>query len=308
VSDPLDAAIAKIAARQHGNVTRRQLIALGLNDNAIAHRIKLGRLHRAHRGVYAVGRPATTALERAMASVLACGRGALLSHASAMTLYGFWTRWDSPFEVTVRTVHLRAGIRIHRSRTLTKRDIKTHLGIPVTSPARTIFDVAPRMTDKQLARAVNDGLLSEHLSRSHLAELLNRHPADRLTEFVTTRDGPTRSDWEREFPPFCKAHRLPDPVMSTIVAGHEVDAFWPDEKLIIELDSWLYHSSRASFESDRDKDADTLAAGYPTVRITWERMHDRPTREADRLHQIVAAQRRLLSRGSPPVRRSEHRS
>src|SRR5438309_2012866 len=88
--------IAQIAARQHGNVTRPQLLAIGLGDDAISYRVKTDRLHRVHRGVYAVGRPPAQPIERAAAAVLACGPRAALSHGSAMTLWGFWKRWDEP--------------------------------------------------------------------------------------------------------------------------------------------------------------------------------------------------------------------
>ncbi len=109
---------------------------------------------------------------------------------------------------------------------------------------------------------------------------------------MDTEGGPTRSAWEDEFPAFCAEHGLPTPVMNTFVAGHEVDALFPNEKVIVELDSWAFHSDRGSFEGDRDRDADTLAAGHVTVRITWGRMRRQPAREADRLGAILESRRR----------------
>jgi very-short-patch-repair endonuclease len=103
--------------------------------------------------------------------------------------------------------------------------------------------------------------------------------------------GPTRSDWEDEFPAFCKQYDLPEPVLSTSVAGYEADALFPNEKIVIELDSWEFHQDRESFESDRDRDADRLAAGYWTVRITWPRIKLRSEREATRLHKILRRRR-----------------
>jgi predicted transcriptional regulator of viral defense system len=139
-----DVKIARVAARQHGNITRAQLGAIGLSDDAIAHRARRGRLHRIHRGVFSVGRPAQTGLERASAAVLACGPTALLSHEAALVLWGFTSPWPSTFDVTVTAGNPRPkGITVHRSTQLARRDIRIQLGIRATSPARTILDCAP---------------------------------------------------------------------------------------------------------------------------------------------------------------------
>lgn len=153
---PLDFAIARVAARQHGNIRRAQLITVGCNDEAIAHRVRTGRLHRVHRGVYAVGRPPITPLERAAAAVLACGPGAALSHASALALWGL-RGWPRRHHVTVTKGDPRPeGITVHRSRTLRRRDLTTQRGIRVTTAARALLDSAPALTDNALSRGVND--------------------------------------------------------------------------------------------------------------------------------------------------------
>jgi hypothetical protein len=160
----------------------------------------------------------------------------------------------------------------------------------MTSPARTILDCAPTLTAKQLNRAINDGRRSPqaHLRPWHLSDIVERFPshpgAKKLKPFLDVKGGPTRSDWEDAFPAWCTQHGLPPPAMGAIVAGHEVDALFPEEKVIIELDSWEFHQDRGSFEFDRDRDADTLAAGHLTARITWGRM---TAREAARLHKII---------------------
>jgi hypothetical protein len=283
--------IAGLADRQHGNVTRRQLLDLGLSDRAIAYRLGLGRLHRAHAGVYAVGRPPKTALERAAAAVLACGPGAALSHASALALLGFVKHWPTLLDVTIPGDRRTKGICVHRSKSLQPRDLRTHQGIRVTSPARTLLDCAPALTNRALTRAVNEALLSKRLKRWHLAELLERsgsHPGARLlTPFLTHGDGPTRSEFEDSFVEFCERFGLPGPKVNTRVAGHEADAFFEAERLIVELDSYEYHSSRDAFARDRDRDADTLVAGCGTVRITWERLMGAPGKEAIRLQKIL---------------------
>jgi Transcriptional regulator, AbiEi antitoxin len=295
---PVDLRIAAIADRQHGNITLTQLTALGLNRHQVAYRVKLGRLHRVHRGVYSVGRPPRTALERASAAVLACGPGATLSHLSALALWDL-TRWPLSMAVTASKEHRHRGIILHRSTKLLPRDFRRHNGIRATSPARTLLDCAPNMSQKALARAVNEALRRKLVRRSDLADVVERfrvHPgAHRLAEFVETKGGPTRSGWEDDFPAFCRHFGLPEPVMAAKVAGWEVDALFPNEKVIVELDGWDFHSSRESFESDRERDASTLAAGHVTVRMTWERMHERAAREAARLQAILDQRRGLAA-------------
>jgi hypothetical protein len=295
MGDAIDLAIADLAARQNGNVTRAQSMRLGLGTDAIAYRARTGRLYRAYVGVYSVGRPPVTPLERASAAVLACGPSAALSHRSAMTLWGFFKRWETPFQVTVIGDRRPRGIEVHRSSALIRRDLTRQLGIRVTSPARTLLDSAPNLSDRSLKCVVNNARLSHHLHLPALADVIERFPrhpgAAPLGALVATPGGPTRSDFEDAFPAFCECFALPAPLMAATVAGHEVDALFVAQRVIVELDGWEYHSSRDAFERDRDRDADTLAAEFVTVRITWERMIWAPSREADRLHAILAARR-----------------
>ena len=146
-----------------------------------------------------------------------------------------------------------------------------------------------------LTRLVNDARLSSHLRLPALAETLARFPRHpgtrRLRPFVARSGGPTRSEFEDAFASFCELYGLPQPVMNTVVAGHEVDALFEAEGVIVELDGYEFHSGRDAFESDRDRDADTLEAGHSTVRVTWERMIGSPRREALRLEAILANRR-----------------
>src|SRR3954465_8897179 len=136
---PVDAVLARLAAPQHGMVTRDQLVSAGLNAGAIPYRPKVGRLHRVHRGVYAVGHLPPSPHARAMAAVLACGSGAVLSHRSAAALWGITPPWRGDVEVTAAGKRDRRGIRAHRSSTLARSDVTTHFGIPVTTLARTVL-------------------------------------------------------------------------------------------------------------------------------------------------------------------------
>jgi predicted transcriptional regulator of viral defense system len=293
VVDAIDRMIAVIAGPQHGVISREQLLALGLSDGAIVYRVKIGRLHRLHAGVYAVGHRPVSPLAHAFAAVLAAGPGAALSHSSAATLWGMSKEWQTPLEVTARSARRRAGVQFHRSKTLICQDITMHFGIPVTTPARTVLDNTPRLSDPALARAVNDLRRASYLALSHLAELLARHPQTRATNRLRTHLAhperpPTRSEFEDAFLLFAEQNDLPEPLVNTVVAGHEADVFFPEHQLVVELDGWDFHSDRIHFESDRDRDPDLLAAGIATVRLTWERLHLKPAREAARLHEILA--------------------
>jgi very-short-patch-repair endonuclease len=289
-------AIARLAAPQWGYVTREQLLNLGLSADAIKWGVKTGRLIPVHAGVYAVGHVNGTPVARAMAAVLACGEGALLSHGSAASLWGYFKFWDEPFEVTVATSHRRrAGIKIHRSQILTWCDIDRQHGVPVTSPARTVLDVAPRLYDRRLRRVVSDGRIGPHLHLDDLADVLDRNPkhpgTKRLRWFVESPTGATRSGVEDDFLAFARRYGLPALVTNTLVHGHEVDVLFPRERVIVEIDTWPTHGLRSSFEGDRERDADLLAAGYPTVRVTEERLDQSPDVEARRLHAILHARR-----------------
>jgi hypothetical protein len=264
------------------------LRALGVSDQGIKHRAAVGRLYRVHRGVYAVGRAPVVVLDRAAAAVLACGAHAALSHASALALWDLG-RWPGRFEVTVSGGNRRPReITVHRCAALQRRDLTTQRGIRVTSPARSLPDGALQLTDEQLTRAVNDARRARLCSPAVLAEVLARnrtHPAARrLTPFADPASPLTASRLEDRFAAFCVRHGLPTPALNARVCGFEVDALFSAERLIVELDSWEFHQDRSAFETDRRRDAITLAAGYGTVRITAERLDDV---EAARLRQIL---------------------
>ena len=198
--------------------------------------------------------------------VLACGPDAALSHGSAATLWGINDHWNAPIEVTARSARRRPGIRIHRSRTLTGADVTEHHGIRVTTPARTLLDKANRLSHDALTGALSD--LRQHTT----------HP----------KRAPSRSKFERDFLKFVQRHRL-EPHVNTWVAGHEVDIFFPEHRLAVELDTYGTHSGRAQFEQDRNRDADLAAIGIPTVRITDERLYGQPDEEAARLQKALTA-------------------
>ena len=196
-----------VAARQHGVVTIAQLLAAGLDRNAIKYRVRVGHLHLLHRGVYAVGHRPPSPLAAAIAAVLACGPEAVLSHRSAAALWKIVPRWHSPTEVTAPTKRRLKGIHVHRSQDV---DATTHYGIRVTSPARTLVDLADVLNPKQLTRAMNEALVLRLVTANELATLLTRYPGRRTSQLTPER-GATRSPLEDNFVRFLKRHHLPLP-------------------------------------------------------------------------------------------------
>ena len=245
-----------------------------MGAGAIQNRLEQGRLIRVHAGVYALDYRRPEPIARAAAAVLACGPAAVLSHQSAAALWGLG-RWPAVPEVTT-TAHIRRpAIRAHRSRAVGPRDATVQLGIRVTTPARTLRDLKPRLSKARYTRAVND---------ARVKHILGDDDAERL---LGHRRGPTRSEFEDAFQAFVTRYRLPPPLINTTLHGFEVDVLFPMQRVIVELDGWDFHRSRSAFADDRERDATHLAGGHPTVRITWERLRDEPRREASRLQRIL---------------------
>jgi predicted transcriptional regulator of viral defense system len=211
----VDAEIAHRAASQHGVVSRGQLFDDGIGAGLVDYRLKVGRLHRVHSGVYAVGFPPRSSLALATAAVLACGPGAVLSHRSAAALWELDSSWFGPVEVTARCKRCHRGVIVHRSRTLSPSDVTSRCAIPVTGVARTLVDLADVVDDLALARAVNQALLRRRVGVDELAIALSkssgRRAATRLRPFIQRADAPTRSVFEDAFLAFVQRHGLPRP-------------------------------------------------------------------------------------------------
>jgi very-short-patch-repair endonuclease len=210
-------------------------------------------------------------------------------------VWGIYQRWEMPFEITARTAHSRRGICVHRA-ALLRQDVSKQLGIWVTSAARTLLDIAPRMTDKSARRAVSDLRRARQLSLEQLNDVLTRHPrapgAARLRPLLDVpKGGPTRSELEDRFIAFAKRFGITGFETNVPVAGREADVWFAQERLIVELDGYDFHSDRMSYEGDRDKDATALALGIATIRITDRRIRNAPEREADRLRSILRTRR-----------------
>jgi hypothetical protein len=182
-------------------------------------------------------------------------------------------------------------ILTHRCQSLEPRDVTRQHGVPTTTRARTILDIAPRLTARQLTRMVNDARRPGLLRLDALKEILGRNPyhpgAKLLTPFVDDPANPTNSDFEDAFRAFITNYDLPTPDINIDLHRKQADVYFPEHGLIVELDGWDFHHTRQAFEDDRERDAENLRHGRITIRITCERFDEDPDREAARLHEIL---------------------
>jgi very-short-patch-repair endonuclease len=251
--DQADRRIARVAARQHGVVTVAQIRRAGLDKYAVRNRVKAGRLFALYRGVYAVGYQGTSQETRWMAAVLAYGDQAALSHGSAAALWRFLPSPAGPVDVVTSNRNgpaMRHGIRLHRFTSLSPGEITRRCGIPVTTPARTIADLAGTVPQWQWRRAVRQAEISGFALGSG---------------FVTDR---TRSDVERGFLRFCRRHEIPLPEVNVRVGRWTVDFLWPHQRLAVETDSYRYHRGTVAFEDDHARDLDLRRHGFKVRRFT----------------------------------------
>jgi len=274
-----------IAARQHGVLTRDQLRSAGMARSAISRRVAAGRLQRLHRSIYAFGVASGSPPAVALAAVLACGPGAVLSHCSAAVLWGLVEGpHTGPHDVTVPGRHRvgDAGIRAHRTRALLAGDWTTSAGIPITRPPRTLVDVAAVLDRRALERALDEALVLRLARTSEVRAALRRAGRVRgsavLAALLARDAGPTltRSVAEERLLALVREAGPPPPRLNPRVQGLEVDLLWVAERVVVEMDGFAYHGGRAAFERDRARDARLQAAGYATIRVTWRQLEGSP--------------------------------
>ncbi len=296
-----DLAIAEVADMQHGVVTLDQLRSAGLSDSAVRKRAQAGRLHRVHRGVYAVGRSLLTEKGRWMAAVLACGPGAVLSHRSAAALWGLRQDWRRSIDVTApgRRGRVPAGIVAHRDGTLRAQDRTTVNGIPCASVARTLLDLAAGVSGNELRREIGEAEVLKIFDLAAMREVIECSPGRRgvarLRMGVAELDpqtGRTRNEMERRFLALCRQGKLPPPEVNVRlnVRGRifEPDFLWRDAKLIIETDGRAFHDTATAFERDRRRDQQLMLDGWQVARCTWWQIFDEPAEVARIVQGLLA--------------------
>ena len=285
---------------QHGVIAARQLYSLGLSETQVRNRAMKGWLHRVHRGVYTIGGARLTDEGRWLAAVLACGNGSILSHQSAGELWGLRRRRKGhPVDVTIPHAagrRPRAGLAIHRASTLQLGERTLHCRIPVTTPARTILDLASLPTPPSARAGHRRGRATEHLhrrrpGRDRECSLRPRRCrcAPRRARRTSRRvNRHSRNDFEERFLALCRRHRLPQPDVNVPLLDYVVDFLWPQARLVVELDGRATHGTHRAFQADRDRDGRLSVAGYRVLRFTWFDVTRRPAVVADRVRRMLA--------------------
>lgn len=269
-----------------GVVSAKQLRASGFGAGAIKRRLRAGRLHRIHRGVYLVGHTAAPPGATEMAAVLSCGAGSVISHRSAARLWGlpFLASWRLPVEVTVagRDPGRKRNIRIYRVGTLDSRDAGIVSGIPVTSPARTLVDLAALLPASALECVVAEAHVLELVRGADLLAQLKRSRGRRgvamLRHLLSLENGPAvkRSEAERRMVRLIRAAAFPEPEVNARFQHVEVDFLWRRHRVALEVDGFRYHFHARAFERDRERDAALVASGFVVLRITWRQLLRNP--------------------------------
>jgi very-short-patch-repair endonuclease len=273
-----DRALAALARRQHGVVTIEQAVAEGLSKRAVAHRIRRGWLVRLHRGVYQVG-PLAAERGREMAAMLAYGSSSLLSHNTASDVWAIGPPYVGAVHVTVPgdQARSRPGITVHRTCRTASLEAVVHRGLRLTGPARTLRDLATHLPQHQLDRATEQAQLLNLTTRVEIEAQLDGGRGTRaLRRALLDEPTLTRSEAERLLRQLIRRARLPLPETNVRIHGHEVDCVWRSRRLVVEVDGYAYHRSRAAFERDRRRDADLTVAGYTVVRFTWRQLTTDP--------------------------------
>jgi very-short-patch-repair endonuclease len=287
-------ALAALAERQHGVISRRQLLDAGLGRRAIGRRVEAGRLRCLHRCVYAFGYRRLDSRGEWMAAVLACGEEASLSHRSAAALWGLMRSPRGPVDVSAARGRRRRGITVHEGGII-DAERTAIAGIPVTSVARTLFDLAEVVDQKQLERVFEEADRLRLLQISEVEVVCERgygrralQPIRALLEAARVSVD-TQSPLEDRVLELCREHDLPLPVVGARILEREVDAFWPDRKLMVEADGWQSHRHREAFERDRARDAAMQAEGYRVIRLTHRRVEREPAAVADQLRRLLTS-------------------
>lgn len=296
-----DSALAGLVEAQYGVIARRQVLALGIGHRAVERRLDRGSWIPLHRGVYAVGHRRLRQEGRWMAAVLAVGPGAVLSHRDAAALHGMRKAPEGRRISVSTSAHARKvdGVWVKARRTLADEDRAEARGIPVTSAARTLVDLAPMLTAAQLEGTLGEAdrrnLLDPVAVLKALRRTRGRHGQGHQRLLTALDDHQrrgavlTRSELEERFLDLVIRANLPWPELNARAAGFEVDALWPSARLVVELDGWAHHAGRAAAARDRDKTNRLQGAGYRVYRFLHGDVVHRPAAVAAAIRDALTA-------------------
>ncbi len=284
----------RTAAAQHRVISVTQLRRLGFDKFATRREVERGRLHRVHRGVYAVGVPQLSLRGRYTAAVIACGAGAALSHRSAAHIWGLRPNAAGRLEVTASRQRTKVpGVQVHRTRMLDPVDCTVLDGIPVTSVARTLLDLAAVLRPSDLIvaidRAERQGIFDLTAVLEVLSRARGRKGARALRRAIAAYEHSTqKSALERRFKQLLESRPdIPTPIFNALVEGesaaHEVDALWEAERLAVQVDGFEFHRTRRDRERDAASDADLELGGMRVIRFTWDDVNEHGDRTLRRV-------------------------
>jgi len=283
--------IARIAAANHGVVTRAQLLALGISRHEIHHRLQIGSLIAVFPGVYRVGHTAPSTFAHYLAAVRACGDdAALYGPAAAHLLALIKGNAPTPHVMTPTERRIR-GIRTKRVRKI--EDVVTVTRIPTTSVARTLVDLAAVLQVEALARACHEAGVRYRTAPAHVYEVLGRRPngpgAKNLHRVLRGDEQVTLSELERAFLELLRAHGLPLPVTNKVASGRRVDCRWPEHHLTVELCGYIFHSSRHAWSADHRRAREAYKRQDEFRSYTYEDVFEDPADMLRELRELLAA-------------------
>jgi very-short-patch-repair endonuclease len=293
----VERAIGAIAGAQDNVIHRDQLMAAGLGRGAIRHRLSAGRLQPLHRAVYLIGHAPPTEIGRARAAVLACGDGAVASHRTAAVLWDLLraTTGDVDVMITGRHPHSRPGIAVHRTLELPASEVRDIRGLAITSPARTVCDIAGTEPTNDVEHALQEARVRKLLTDPQLQAIVAQAPTRKgaaLIKKLLAIDGATgytRSKAERRMRSLLRQANVRMPRSNVYMHGCLVDFVWEDERIVVEVDGYLAHGNRSAFEVDRKRDQILAAVGYTVIRITWRQLTEEPLEVVARLAQALGS-------------------
>ena len=298
-TDTPDRRLATRAAAAGGIVDLDDTDAAGLSRRAVSRRVSAGRLHRIHPGVYAVGHPGLDSRSRAIAALRAGGPTSVLSHRSAVALWGLGP-WAERPHVTLQSPRRLAGVATHRARVMPRFVLRE--GMRTTLVPRTLLDLAEVAEETEVSRVLNEALYVRRTSTEALERFLEGCRGRRgvaVLRRLLPDAGARHSPLEDGFFALLRAARLPIPESNTRVAGHSVDFWWPEARVVVETDGRAAHGTRMRFETDRERDSDLLAVGIPVMRVTRHALKTRPYSVTARPGAVLLAPRQP-SVGRPP--------